>query len=261
MVLAQKSQLAAEIVPPIDGFLASQLIDEFVSLERRFVLRDWEPAQLDGGQFCEVAGRILYHLDSGNLNPAKEFGDSLSYLENDQNSHQLKPRKDYLHLARVLRLVYKFRSDRGAVHISPTYAPNHMDSRLVVECVRWVLAEMLRLFWNSDRERVAVAIRQLLRFDTPCVGIYDDRTIVQRVDLKPEEELLILLHHAGEEGLSRSQIGGSVYMPPSTVTSNLKKLSGAEVRQVIQRPDGRYRLTDLGSKRIREELPDKLLLD
>ena len=39
-------------------------------------------------------------------------------------------------LARVLQTVYKFRSQRGAVHISPTYSPNYMDANYVIEAVR-----------------------------------------------------------------------------------------------------------------------------
>jgi Mn-dependent DtxR family transcriptional regulator len=47
---------------------------------------------------------------------------------------------------------------------------------------------------------------------------------------------------------------------PPAVTTALQKLTSPEVRQVVQLVSGKYRLTDLGSKRIREKLPDKLLL-
>jgi hypothetical protein len=63
VALIEKNKILAEIAPPLNSALASQLLDEFVSSERRFIQRDWEPAQLDGGQFCEVAARIVYHLE------------------------------------------------------------------------------------------------------------------------------------------------------------------------------------------------------
>jgi hypothetical protein len=53
MGLIEKSALLAALSPPLDHLLASQLLDEFVSAERRFIQRDWEPAELDGGQFAE----------------------------------------------------------------------------------------------------------------------------------------------------------------------------------------------------------------
>jgi len=54
MGLAEKNKLIAELAPPFHQLLATQLVDEFISMERRYIQRDWEPAELDGGQFCEV---------------------------------------------------------------------------------------------------------------------------------------------------------------------------------------------------------------
>lgn len=87
--------------------LASQLLDEFVSAERRFIQRDWEPAQLDGGQFCEVSARIVYHIDSGNLNLNKEFDFAPNMRRRTKTSTPSS--HDAMHIARVLRTIYKFR--------------------------------------------------------------------------------------------------------------------------------------------------------
>jgi len=77
MPLVDKATLVAQLAPPLDNGLTTSLIDEFISLERRFIQRDWEPAQLDGGQFCEVLARSLYHQDSGSPNPPKDFDDCM----------------------------------------------------------------------------------------------------------------------------------------------------------------------------------------
>lgn len=260
MALIDKTRLLSELSPPLDHLLCSQLFDEFVSAERRYIQRDWEPAELDGGQFCEILARIYYHLDSGTLSQNKEFDDCCKYLENEQNKHKLQPRRDVIHVVHVLRTIYKFRSQRGAVHISPSYQPNHMDSKLVIECVRWAMNETLRLFWKGDRETVARTIRELLQFDVPSVGDFEGMLLVQRTDLSAEEELLILLHYGGEEGFDRTELGKHAKRAPSTITNSLKKLASPECRQIVQLGNGRYRLTDLGSRRIREQLSSKLLL-
>lgn len=260
MALINKKLLLAELSPPLDHLLCSQLLDEFISAERRYIQRDWEPAELDGGQFCEILARIYYHRDSGVLSQGKDFDDCCKHLENEQATHKLLPRRDVLHVVRVLRTVYKFRSQRGAVHISPSYQPNHMDSKLVIECVRWAMNETLRLFWRGDREAVAKAIRELLQFDVPSVGVFDDILLVQRTDLSAEEELLVLLHYAGEDGFNRTELGKHAQRAPSTITSALKKLTAADCRQVVLLGNGKYRLTDLGSRRVREQLSSKLLL-
>ncbi len=260
MGLVERASLVSQISPPLDHFLATQLVDEFVSMERRFIQRDWEPAELDGGQFCEILARILYHMDSGNLNRTKDFSDCLSYVENNQNPHAIQPRHDALHIAKVLRTAYKFRSQRGAVHISPTYSPNHMDSKFLIESVRWSMNETLRIFWQGDREAVAKAIRELLQFDVPCIGKFEDILLVQRTDLTAEEEILVLLHYAGEKGFTRGELGRHSKAAASTITGVVQKLESPDYRQIVFLPSGSYRLTDLGSKRIREQLADKLLL-
>lgn len=260
MGLAERNFIVQNISPPVDNLLANQLVDEFVSMERRYIQRDWEPAELDGGQFCEVLARILYNADSGNLNHSKSLDDCCKYIENDQVSHSIQPRLDALHLVRVLRTIYKFRSQRGAVHISPHYTPSHMDSKFVAESVRWCINEVLRIFWQGDREKVAKTIRELLQFDVPCIGKFEDKLVVQRTDLIAEEEVLVLLHYAGETGFNRHEIGRYMQHSPASVTRALQKLLSSQFRQIILLPNDRYRLTDLGSKRLREELSDKLLL-
>ena len=244
----------------VDQLLATQLVDEFISCEKRFIQRDWEPAELDGGQFAEIASRVWYTADSGNLNRGKPLDDCLRYIENGQCVHAITPRQLALHVAKVLRVIYKFRSQRGAVHISPTYTPNHMDAKFVVESVRWVMNETLRHFWSGDREVVAITIRELLQFDVPAVGVFEDIVLVQRTDLTDDEELLILLHFSGEEGLSRRDLGIHALMAPPNVTKSIQRLIDKSCRQVVKLSGGNYRLTDLGSKRVREELASKLLL-
>jgi hypothetical protein len=262
MGLIEKREVVARLSPPLDHFLATQLLDEFISMERRFIQRDWEPTELDGGQFAEILARIIYHQDCGTLSLDKEFDDCARYVEDvgGRNQHLLLPRQGGLHVLKVLRAVYKFRSQRGAVHVSPTYKPNHMDSRFSMEAVRWCMTETLRLFWRGDREVAAKAIREILQFDVPCIGTFEGAVLVQRTDLTAEEELLVLLHYAGEGGFSRAELGKSCLKAAPTVTTALQTLASPSRREIVQVMDGRYRLTDLGSKRIREHLADKLLL-
>jgi len=257
-----KSVILAGVSPPLDRRLAEQMFDEFISLERRYVLREWEPATLDGGQFAEVTSRLIYHQDSSNLNRRKSVHDCLSYIEysNNSNPHHFPERKASLHLAKVIRTIYKFRSDRGAVHIDPDYTANHLDSKLVLENCRWVISEFLRVFWTADRRQVAAAIRRIVQYDVPVIGVYDGCPLVQRVDCSAEEEVLILLHHAGEEGMSRTEIGRAVPRAAPIVTRALTALVSPGRRQIVKLQTGNFRLTDIGISRVLTELADKLVI-
>ncbi len=229
-------------------------------MEHRFVLRDWEPTELDGGQFAEILGRIVYHLDLGNLNLGKGFEDCFKYVESDNVSHSITPRSDAKHLMYVLKTIYKFRSQRGSVHISATYKPNHMDSKYLIEAVRWCFNEFLRIVWMSDKEELAKAIRELLRFDVPCIGTFDSNVVVQRTDLTAEDEIIVLLHHAGEVGYTRVQLLSFSKLSSQKLTAVLTKLNDRSQRKIILMGNGQYMLTDLGSKYLRDNLADKLVL-
>lgn len=262
MPYLDKTSLLAGLVPPLDSVLAEQMLDEFVSLEQRFVLREWEPATLDGGQFAEVCARILYHQDSGNLSRRKGVNLCLKYVEdpNNANPHHYQDRKSSLHVAKVIRTIYKFRSDRGAVHIDPTYTANHLDSKLVLENSRWALSELLRVFWTADREQVARVVRELAQYDIPVIGVYDGVPLVQRGDLSTEEEVLVLLHYAGQDGLSRKAIGRSCMKSPASVTRALSSLCSPSRREATKLANGNYRLTDPGIRRVIQSLGGKLTI-
>lgn len=259
MGLVDSATLVARLAPPFDTLLATKLVDEFISIERRYVLRDWEPAELDGGHFAEILGRILYHQDSNNLDLGRDFGECSKYIHNEQVHHSMC-RDDAKMLFIVLAVVHKFRSKRGVAHVSANYDANHMDARYMVEAVRWAMVETLRIFWTGDREAAAKAIQELLRFDVPCVGTFDDVILVQRTDLSALEEILVLLHYAGVKGLTRREIGIQARCSAPSVTRALDELTSASRRVVVKLSDGRHVLSDLGHKLIREQMPTKLLL-
>jgi hypothetical protein len=100
-----------------------------------------------------------------------------------------------------------------------------MDARFMIEAVRWCMNETLRIFWKGDRELVAKAIRELLQFDVPCIGKFEQALVVQRTDLKAEEEILVLLHYAGERGFSWRELGQHARCSAPSVTRALRGMT------------------------------------
>ena len=256
-----KNTIIAATCPPLDVTLVDQLIGEFRALERRYVLGDWEPATLDGGQFAEIAARIIYSQDANNVNRRRSVGDCLTYVEdrNQERQHSYPDRKSALHSCLVLRAMYKFRSDRGAVHIDPEYTANQLDSRLVLENARWMLAELLRIFWTGDRSVVSGAVQAIVRFEVPAIFELGGQVLLQRTDCTAEEEVLLLLYHARGSGMNRYDLGQAVQKSPPSVTRALGRLKDASRREVLCTAEGRYVLTDLGVQRVVNQLGEKLL--
>ena len=89
----------------------------------------------------------------------------------------------------------------------------------------------------------------------------DGAIVVQRTDLTAEEEILVLLHYAGELGFSRKELGQHCMRSAPAITIALQDLVSPSCREVVLLPCKNYRLTDLGSRRIREGLVEKLLLE
>lgn len=252
-----QAEIVANIAPPLDAVLAELLLKEFASLEERLFLRDWEPATLDGGQFCEIAARCVYHVDSQNLNRRKGVDGCLSYIENDKNHHAFPTRKDALQLCRTIRLGYQFRSNRGAVHIEPGYSANEMDSKMVMETVRWILCELVRIFWTGDPTAAARVVQSIFVDRVPAVFRDGDVPIVQHPDLGNEDEILLLLRDRGTTGLTAAQLGKSMSRHHSTVERALKSLKSQ--RLITVNRSRFWILTDRGRAHVDNELQSILL--
>jgi hypothetical protein len=245
-------ELATALAASVDDKLATQLVEEAVSLEEAFILRRWKYTELDGGRFAEVAARIVYAADSGNLSRTKSVDDCLKYVDNQQVTHHFPEPQAAVHLAKVIRAIYKLRSQRGAVHVSPTYTANEIDSRLIVEAARWVLADILRIFVQSNRDEVAAIIRALARFPQPLIRVYDGLPLLQSVSFTAEEEVLAHLLNSND-GLTTAELVAAIPKDQSGTRRAAKKLSGPQFRQTALR-SGRWIITDLGVNRIEDRI-------
>jgi len=246
------SPLESNLAAATDPTLAAQLFQEATALEEAFALRKWQHTELDGGRFAEVAARIVYGVDSGAFNSGKGVDDCLRYLENNAVPHAFPDPKSAHQLVQVLRTIYKLRSQRGAVHVSPTYTANEIDSRLVVEGVRWALAELLRLFATSDQLALVAAIDELSRFPSPLIRNYGGQPFVQSISLTTEEEVLAHLLHE-RHGKSQPDLVRLIPKDGAGVRRAITKLSLASKRQ-IKLVGSLYLITDLGIKRIETRL-------
>jgi len=252
--------LLVHITPPLDGRLASLLINEYISLEGRFLLGDWEPATLDGGQFCEISARCIYHIDSANMNPTKTVDECLLYVEDQKNTnkHSFPSRKDALNLCKAIRLAYKLRSNRGAVHIDPQYTANELDSRLIMEAVRWILCEIVRIFWTGNVEDAARAVREIVTYRVPVIFREGSIPLVQNPDLAANEEILLLLLDSAGDGMTLLELKTCIPVNPSAVEKATQRLRKG--RLIVNKDTAKIILTDLGRVSAMEILKDSVAL-
>jgi hypothetical protein len=248
-------QLIKELSAVVDPDIARVSVECYVEMQQRFLAGDWQPAELDGGRLCEAVLRCLLQIDTGKVNHTMLPGEIRKELLNNAHPHMLGS-KDRHHIAKVIEVVYKFRSDRGAVHISPEYTANYMDSMLVLHAGKWIFAEFLRLAWNRDRKIVAEIIEQLVQLEHSIIHELDGKPLVLAKDISAPDEVLLLLYHATSNRLSRTELRKqAANQKPENVSVAISRLiKNKDIRPV----NDEVALTPNGQKRIIEEILPKL---
>lgn len=258
MPLSSK-QLSNELAKIVEPNFASAIVDSYIEMEQRFFSGDWQPTELDGGRLCEAISRALYQLDSGSVMCTELPGTICDWLEdfNKKRTHNLAE-GDRRHFCKAIRLVYKFRSDRGAVHISADYTANEMDSILMLHVGKWMFAEFLRLAWNEDRKIIAETIGDLIQLAHPVIHELDGVPLILDNSVSAPEEVLLLLDHADGHKLSKDELSRQA-------KNNSDKSVGVAISRLMKSNEiratstpGELAITPKGQKRIIEKIIPRL---
>lgn len=248
-------QLAAELGTIVDPALADAAVESYVEMMQRFIAGDWKPSELDGGRLCEAVARCCYQLDSGNVTHSqlpKEICDKLEDVKAPHPHNLIQD--DRTHIARAIRLVYKFRSDRGSVHISPLYKADYMDSVLMVHAGKWTFAEFLRLAWNKDKAVIAETIAEIVQLEYSLIHEVDGIPLVLDERVSGPEEVLVLLNHADGNRLPRAELlRQAKNNSDSSLNTAISRLLKSNDIRTTSTP-GEIALTPKGQKRIVEKI-------
>lgn len=249
------TQLVADLSAVLDPVLARLVVEAYRDLQRRFLAGDWQPAELDAGRLCEVVSRCLLQLDQGRINHKDMPGDIRKVLLDDEQkyTHGLGS-SDRRHIVKVIEVVYKFRSDRGAVHISPIYTANQMDSVLVMHAGKWIFAELLRLALQKDRQAVGEMIAQLVQIEHAIIHELDGKPMVLAKVTAPDEILLLLLNADGNR-LGRKELRAYAAHKPQNVSVAISRLIKEKNIRVADNDE--VALTPVGEKRVLEAIVPK----
>jgi len=247
-------QLSDELSKTWDPVLVKHALESYGEIQQRFLVGDWAPAELNGGRLCEALSRCIYQMDTGRISHSKTVGEVRKYLLDENQLHNLLA-KDRFHIVKVVEVVYKLRSDRGAVHISRHYNANYMESMLVLYAAKWILAEFLRLAWIKDEETIAATIAQLVQLDHSLIHELDGIPLVLARGISATEEVLLLLNHAPGNRLTPSQLQQQASnQKPSNVSTAINRL--LDKKDIRRMADG-LALTPNGQQKIMKEILPK----
>ena len=174
--------LTSSLLNRIPSSLREQLISEFDKLVRNYRERRWEPAELDGGRFCEVTYTVIKGFVDGKYPSTavkpRNMLDACRRLE--QANRHLAP-----HSIRILipRLIVG--------HVGGDVDSNHMDATLVVQISQWILAELIRVYHSVTTDEAQQVVEGLVGRIVPTVWeLPDGRLRVLKPSLSMRERML-----------------------------------------------------------------------
>jgi hypothetical protein len=219
MTLSSIEALLATSYPPI---LAKELLGAYGELKRNFSLGNLRPNEVEGGRFAEAAFRMLQtHLGGVPFTPLNDSLDTEGTIRTLASTPRGSiPDAIRLHIPRSLRVVYDIRNNRDVAHLADGIDPNLQDSTLVTIICDWVLAEFVRLTKGISAAEAHKIIDDLVTRVVPVVQDFDGFLKTLNPNLGPSERVLVLLNHAGENGLTIGEIKS--YLKPS-MRHNLKR--------------------------------------
>jgi hypothetical protein len=256
-------ELISDLSQWLDPANARVVITEYLGLQKRFIAGDWQPAELKAGRLCEAVARCVLQVDREVVDHRLSVARITEKLRDETVTHYLS-RRQREHVLKAIGLIYKFRSDRGAVHISPKLTANYMDSMLVVHCGKWLLAEFLglaflRYSWAASENELAELIEQLVQLEHSLVHEIDGKPLVLAKGISALDEVLILLFWEPNNRLTRGEIRqfASGQAPQNIALAITRLLKSKEIRAS---GDSEIALTPNGQKRIIEAILPRLAL-
>lgn len=217
--------VATSALSGIPDSLRRPLLDEYNKVAQHYREGRWEPAELNGGKLCEVVFCILKgHVDGAfPATPSKPSNmvDACRALERAPSTF---PRSIRIQIPRVLLALYEIRNNRNVGHVGADVDPNHMDASVVVAMVKWIMAELVRIFHEISTDEASRIVEGLADRTIPIIWRIGDRQRVLGTNTGAKDKMLVLLY---------STAGG---LPVRELVSSLEYSNPSRFRTTIMTP-------------------------
>jgi hypothetical protein len=191
----------AQVLAAIPVGLRDPLFEAYREISSNFAEHRWEPAELNGGKFCEVVYTILDGALSGAFAAAPSkpanIKDACLALERTPATNKPRDRSMRILLPRALLPLYEIRNNRGVGHVGGDVDPNLMDATVVYSVASWIMAELIRIFHNVQTAEAQEAVDALSDRKLPLVWSPGGK--LKRVldtALTATDQTLLILHQS-----------------------------------------------------------------
>lgn len=179
--------------------LRQELLDEYAKIEKNYREGRWEPAELDGGKFCEIVYCVVEGYLKGSYSARATKPNNFGHACNNllpaiQTTATVGLDSMRLTIPRMLVGIYDVRNRRGVGHVGGDVSPNHMDATYVLSSAKWVLAELIRVLYQTDVQGAADAVEALTERSLPYIWEVDGTKRVLIKGMKKADQVLHLLY-------------------------------------------------------------------
>ncbi len=248
--------------PSLPKKLREALEGHYTEIKVNFARGHFEPAELNGGKFCEIVFRVLeWRTSGGTYSP---LGKSVSRF--DQALRRFESLSSFpdsvrFHIPHVLNALYSIRNKRGVAHHAGEIDSNKMDAIFVVSCADWVMAELVRLFHGISLDEAQDLVDKLVTKKIPVVWqIGNHIRIISPPGrkLKTADKVLLILYSRHPEPVIVSELlTWTEYDPrnkPRFRTSILGNLHKSDLIHLDKKEDKVF-LSLLGVRFVEDNLP------
>ncbi|MEK7650395.1 MAG: hypothetical protein AAB364_00805 [Patescibacteria group bacterium] len=188
----------SKILSSLPAGLRDPLIQSYQEIAKNYAEHRWEPAELNGGKFCEC----VYTIVNGCINatfptrPSKppNMRDACQALERTpSNSARVGDQSLRILIPRMLLPLYEIRNNRGVGHVGGDVDPNFLDATSVLAMASWVLAELVRIFHGVSTEEAQEAVDVLVERKHPLIWNVEDKKRVLDPAMDKGNQVLVLL--------------------------------------------------------------------
>lgn len=190
---------SSKILDNLPTGLRTPLLNCYQEIIANYSEHRWEPAELNGGKFCEVIYSILNGYITGSFptkpSKPKDMVSACRALEAaPPDPKRVGDRSVRILIPRVIPALYEIRNNRGVGHVGGDVNPNFLDATAVCSMSSWILAELVRIFHKTSTKEAQELVDVLVERKNPLIWDVEGVKRVLDPSMKIADQVLLLLH-------------------------------------------------------------------
>lgn len=239
--------------------LRDELVVCYQAIVRNYTEQRWEPAELNGGKFCEVVYSIVSGALSGAFpaaasKPANMLDACRAIETQPANLTRVGDRSLRILIPRMLPVLYEIRNNRGVGHVGGEVDPNHEDAEAVLTMTSWVMAELVRIFHGVPLVDAQAAVESIVERRHSLVWSTESIKRVLKPEMSVRDQALVLLYSESDWVSTATLCKWVEYSSASMFRSRVLQKLHQERLVEHDAKNARVRISPLGIRSVEQRL-------